>query len=367
MVTERRSGLTRSGRSRNSCCVASTRSCDIRNEYVSGLDSPRAAALRRGSMGERSRGRASGDPLPGGRVAGRRGRRGRARGHPGRDRGRPCAPSTTGAWPGTSARERGDLLLRVADLLERDKAAVARAESLDTGKRLVESEYDVDDVVGVFRHYGQRRRRGRRPGRRHRPARRGQPRSCTSRSASAALITPWNYPLLQTSWKVAPVPGRRQHLRAQAQRAHPAHRDPADAACSRRPACPPGVANLVLGAGAAAGAPLSEDPRVDLVSFTGGLATGKRIMASAAEHGEEGRPRAGRQEPQHRLRRRRPRGRARLRADRGVPALGPGLLGRRPAGRRGVDPRRVRRRAGRAGPSGSGSAGRSTTRPRPAR
>ena len=59
-----------------------------------------------------------------------------------------------GPWPRTSARERGDLLLRVADLLERDKADVARAESLDTGKRLVESEYDVDDVVGVFRHFG---------------------------------------------------------------------------------------------------------------------------------------------------------------------------------------------------------------------
>ena len=34
------------------------------------------------------------------------------------------------------------------------RPTVARAESLDTGKRLVESEYDVDDVVGVFRHYG---------------------------------------------------------------------------------------------------------------------------------------------------------------------------------------------------------------------
>src|SRR5204863_5354480 len=45
---------------------------------------------------------------------------------------------------------------------------------------------------------------------------------------------------------------------------------------------PAGVANLVLGAGPAAGAPLSEDPRVDLVSFTGGLETGKRLMATAA-------------------------------------------------------------------------------------
>ena len=57
-----------------------------------------------------------------------------------------------GDWPGTPARERGDLLLRVADLLERDTAIVARLESLDTGKRLVESEYDVADVVSVFRH-----------------------------------------------------------------------------------------------------------------------------------------------------------------------------------------------------------------------
>src|SRR3712207_854857 len=45
---------------------------------------------------------------------------------------------------------------------------------------------------------------------------------------------------------------------------------------------PPGVANLVLGSGAEAGAPLVEDPRVDMVSFTGGLPTGKRIMAAAS-------------------------------------------------------------------------------------
>lgn len=59
----------------------------------------------------------------------------------------------TGPWPSTPARERGALLARVADLLERDAAQIARAESLDTGKRYVESEYDVADVVSVFRHY----------------------------------------------------------------------------------------------------------------------------------------------------------------------------------------------------------------------
>jgi betaine-aldehyde dehydrogenase len=49
----------------------------------------------------------------------------------------------SGPWPSTPAAERGDLLLRVATLLNRDTAAFARAESLDTGKRLVESEYDT--------------------------------------------------------------------------------------------------------------------------------------------------------------------------------------------------------------------------------
>ena len=59
-----------------------------------------------------------------------------------------------GPWPGTPERERGQLLARTADLIGRDRAAFARAEALDTGKRLVEGEYDIDDVVACFRYYG---------------------------------------------------------------------------------------------------------------------------------------------------------------------------------------------------------------------
>src|SRR6478672_553308 len=154
-----------------------------------------------------------------------------------------------GNWPRTPARERGDLLLRLADLLERDAALVAELESRDTGKRLVESEYDVADVVSVFRHYG--RVAAEETGRVvdtgndtvvsrvvHEPV------------GVCGLITPWNYPLLQVSWKVAPALA---------------------AGCT-----------FVLGDGPNAGAALSEDERVDLVSFTGGLGTGKRIMAAAS-------------------------------------------------------------------------------------
>ena len=185
-----------------------------------------------------------------------------------------------GPWPTTSARERGDLLLRVADLLERDVAALARMESLDTGKRLVESEYDIADVVSVFRHYG--RTAAEEAGR---MVDTGTP-DVVSRIVHepigvCGLITPWNYPLLQVSWKVAPclAAGNTFVLK-------PSELTPHTAVHLMRlldeAGLPAGVGNLVLGAGPGAGAPLSEDPRVDLVSFTGGLATGRRIMATAA-------------------------------------------------------------------------------------
>jgi betaine-aldehyde dehydrogenase len=185
-----------------------------------------------------------------------------------------------GTWPGTPAPERGALLDRVAALLERDREAIARAESLDTGKRLVESGYDVDDVAAVFRHYAHvaAENAGRvvDTGRRdivsrivHEPV------------GVCGLITPWNYPLLQTAWKVAPAlaAGNTFVLK-------PSELTPSTAILLMRllteAGLPDGVANLILGAGAQAGAPLSEDPRVDLVSFTGGVETGKRIMAAAS-------------------------------------------------------------------------------------
>ncbi len=185
-----------------------------------------------------------------------------------------------GPWRHTSARERGDLLLRVGDLLQRDRAELARMESLDTGKRLVESELDIDDVTSVFRHFA------------HAADAEAGRVVDTGRSdvvsrvvhepvGVCGLITPWNYPLLQVSWKVAPAlaAGCTFVLK-------PSELSPHTAIHLMRlldeAGLPPGVGNLVVGDGPNAGAPLSEDTRVDLVSFTGGLATGKRIMAAAS-------------------------------------------------------------------------------------
>ncbi|MFI1355809.1 aldehyde dehydrogenase family protein [Streptomyces sp. NPDC020898] len=185
-----------------------------------------------------------------------------------------------GPWPHTTAGERGDLLLRVADLMARDKDKLARAESLDTGKRLVESAYDIDDIVNCFRYFGRlvTSETGR-------VIDTGSP-SVDSRVVYepvgvCALITPWNYPLLQTAWKVAPAlaAGNTFILKPSELTPHTAihlMRLLAEAGL------PAGVANLVLGAGPEAGAPLGDHPDVDLLSFTGGLQTGRRLMAAAA-------------------------------------------------------------------------------------
>ncbi|MFJ7047551.1 aldehyde dehydrogenase family protein [Streptomyces sp. NPDC101112] len=185
-----------------------------------------------------------------------------------------------GPWPTTPAAERGALLLRVADLLVRDKDALARAESLDTGKRLVESEYDMDDIANCFRYFGQAA-----TAETGRVVDTGQDgvdsRVVYEPVGVCALITPWNYPLLQTAWKVAPAlaAGNTFVLK-------PSELTPHTAIHLMRlleeAGLPPGTANLVLGAGPEAGAPLSEHPDVDLVSFTGGLQTGRRLMANAA-------------------------------------------------------------------------------------
>ena len=186
-----------------------------------------------------------------------------------------------GAWPGTPAVRRGAQLARTADLIERDKAEFARAESLDTGKRLVESEYDMDDVIACLRYYagiaatdaGRVIDTGRLD---------AISRVVYEPLGVCALITPWNYPLLQVSWKVAPAlaAGNTFVLK-------PSELTPSTASGLMRALAeaglPAGVANLVLGDGPNVGAPLTAHPDVDLVSFTGGLASGKRVAAAAVE------------------------------------------------------------------------------------
>ena len=107
-------------------------------------------------------------------------------------------------WRVAPVAERSGVLRRIADLLQRDKEHLARVETLDTGKTLVESRIDIDDVTAVFRYYADlvATQEGR-------TVDVGVP-HVLSRIAHepvgvCVLITPWNYPLLQLSWKLAPA------------------------------------------------------------------------------------------------------------------------------------------------------------------
>jgi betaine-aldehyde dehydrogenase len=185
-----------------------------------------------------------------------------------------------GEWPSWTGAQRGELLLRVASLLQRDRAEIARTETLDTGKTLVESGIDVDDVTAVFRYYGMLA--GSDPSRvvdTGNPAVRS--RVVYEPVGVCALITPWNYPMLQASWKVAPALAAGNTIVLK-----PSEVTPLTTIrmveLLEEAGVPAGVVNLLLGAGPVAGAPLVDSPDVDLVSFTGGLTTGQAIMRAAA-------------------------------------------------------------------------------------
>ncbi len=183
-------------------------------------------------------------------------------------------------WAYAPTRRRADLLLRVHDLLLRDQEEIARTETLDTGKTLTEARIDVEDVANAFRYFGELA--GKDGGRVVDVGPDVLSRVVYQPVGVCALIAPWNYPLLQASWKVAPAlaAGNTFVLK-------PSETTPLTTIAMIRlieeAGAPPGVANLVLGPGATVGAALTSHPEVDLVSFTGGLAPGRALMAAAAE------------------------------------------------------------------------------------
>ncbi|MFC8066317.1 aldehyde dehydrogenase family protein [Streptomyces sp. NPDC057293] len=184
-----------------------------------------------------------------------------------------------GDWSSAPTRERADVLLRVARFLLRDQEEIAHVESLDTGKTLKEARIDVEDVSNAFRYFAEIADKD--GGRIVDVGPDVLSRVVYQPIGVCALIAPWNYPMLQASWKVAPAlaAGNTFVLK-------PSETTPLSTIHMVRliaeAGAPPGVANLVLGPGSTVGAAMSAHEEVDLVSFTGGLATGRRIMEACA-------------------------------------------------------------------------------------
>ena len=185
-----------------------------------------------------------------------------------------------GDWPETPATERADLLFKLAGLIERDREELAELESLDTGKTVEESCWDMDDIAGIFRYFaGLADKDG------------GEVIASPNPNSTSTVvrepvgvcgqISPWNYPLLQASWKMAPALAAGCTIVMKPSEITPLTTLKVTE-LAEEAGFPAGVVNTVLGPGPEVGAELAESNDVDLISFTGGIATGKTIMRAAA-------------------------------------------------------------------------------------
>jgi len=184
-----------------------------------------------------------------------------------------------GPWKDSTAQDRGRVLFKLAEVVRRRSDELAEIEARNTGKPIVEAEFDIADVATCFEYYGGLATKIH-----------GDVVPVPDNAMSLALrepvgvagqIVPWNYPLLMASWKLAPAlcAGCTSVLK-------PAEQTPlsvlALATSFKEAGVPPGAVNVVTGAGERAGAAIVAHASVDKVAFTGSVEVGKIIMRNAA-------------------------------------------------------------------------------------
>jgi betaine-aldehyde dehydrogenase len=185
-----------------------------------------------------------------------------------------------GPWATTTAQERGRVLFRLAEKIRQNVATLAELECRNTGKPIVEAEYDIGDVATCFEYYGGLATKIL-----------GYVNPVPDNAVSLTLkepvgvagqIIPWNYPLLMAAWKLAPAlaAGCTCVLK-------PAEQTPLTALevanWFSEVGLPPGAVNIVTGFGETCGAPLVQHPEVNKIAFTGSAAVGKIIVKQAAD------------------------------------------------------------------------------------
>ncbi|MDF7806905.1 aldehyde dehydrogenase family protein [Pontiellaceae bacterium B12219] len=183
-----------------------------------------------------------------------------------------------GPWGSTPAQERAALLFKLADLIDANGAELTELETRDNGKPLREAEYDVADAAACFRYYAGLCTKP--MGQTYEVADPMQAMTVREPIGVAGLIVPWNYPLLMGTWKIAPALAAGNSIVFK-----PSEITPLSAVrlfeLIEEAGFPKGSANLVMGAGAAVGARMAEHMDIDKIAFTGGTATGRKIMTAA--------------------------------------------------------------------------------------
>jgi betaine-aldehyde dehydrogenase len=186
-----------------------------------------------------------------------------------------------GPWPQTTPAERASKIRTLADAILLHKEDLAALETMDTGKTLEESRWDIDDVADVFRYYAELALDIKEESLKA-PQADAHSRLVSEPAGVCGQILPWNYPLLQASWKLAPALAAGCTVVMK-----PSEITPLTTlrltGLAEEVGFPKGVINTVLGPGATVGAALAQSGDVDLVSFTGGVQTGKAVMAAASE------------------------------------------------------------------------------------
>src|SRR5215471_13117228 len=173
-----------------------------------------------------------------------------------------------GPWKNTTAQDRGRVLFKLAQMV-RDRAdELAELETRNSGKPIVESEFDIADVATCFEYYGGLATKIH-----------GDVLPVPDNAMSlalrepmgvAGLIVPWNYPLLMATWKLAPAicAGCTSVLK-------PAEQTPLSvlelASSFEDAGLPPGVVNVVTGVGETAGSAIVSHASVDKIAFTGSV------------------------------------------------------------------------------------------------
>jgi len=186
-----------------------------------------------------------------------------------------------GPWGQMSARERGRLIWALGDRLMARVDEVARLETLHNGKPITESRHiEIPMAAECFQYYAgwaDKIQGATIPVK-------GNALAYTLREpvGVVAAIVPWNFPLLLTSWKVAPALACGNTVVIK-----PASQTPLTALAlgeiAQEVGLPPGVLNVVTGPGSRVGQMIVEHPGIDKIAFTGDTSTGRGIMRGSAE------------------------------------------------------------------------------------
>ncbi len=184
----------------------------------------------------------------------------------------------SGEWSELPAAARASYLFAIADKLDERAEEIAHLETLDNGKPLRETAFDLADAAACFRYYAGLVTKP--DGQTYHVADPMQAMVVREPVGVCGLIVPWNYPLLMGVWKIAPALAAGNTIVFK-----PSEVTPVTAMklfeIIEEVGIPKGVANMVMGPGPTVGNELAESHLVDKVSFTGGTATGRSIMKAA--------------------------------------------------------------------------------------